>query len=68
MEYDNIPFKNKKYQYRGSVKGEWGCNYKDIVTLVQKKVANFYKEIRFGMKIKKNMFQEILFLILSIII
>ena len=39
MEYDNIPFKNKKYQYRGSVKGEWGCNYKNIITLVQKKVA-----------------------------
>ena len=39
MEYDNIPFKNKKYQYRGSVKGEWGCNYKDIITLVQKRVA-----------------------------
>ena len=43
MEYDNIPFKNKKYQYRGSVKGEWGCNYKDIVTLVQKKVANLQR-------------------------
>ena len=39
MDYDNIPFKNKKYQYRGSVKGEWGCNYKNIITLVQKKVA-----------------------------
>jgi uncharacterized protein len=44
MEYDNIPFKNKKYQYRGSVKGEWGCNYKDIVTLVQKKVANLQRD------------------------
>ena len=39
MEYDNIPFKNKKYQYRGSVKGEWGCTYKNIITLVQKIVA-----------------------------
>ena len=39
MEYDNIPFKNKKYQYRGSVRGEWGCNYKNIITLVQKRVA-----------------------------
>ena len=39
MDYDNIPFKNKKYQYRGSVRGEWGCNYKNIITLVQKKVA-----------------------------
>ena len=39
MEYDNIPFKNKKYQYRGSIKGEWGCTYKNIITLVQKKVA-----------------------------
>ena len=39
MEYDNIPFQNKKYQYRGSIKGEWGCNYKDIITLVQKRVA-----------------------------
>ena len=39
MDYDNIPFKNKKYEYRGSVRGEWGCNYKNIITLVQKKVA-----------------------------
>ena len=39
MDYDNVPFKNKKYQYRGSVRGEWGCNYKDIITLVQKRVA-----------------------------
>ena len=39
MDYDNISFKNKKYQYRGSVKGEWGCNYKNIVTLAQKRVA-----------------------------
>jgi len=39
MDYDNIPFKNKKYQYRGSVRGEWGCNYKNIITLVQKIVA-----------------------------
>ena len=39
MDYDNIPFKNKKYQYRGSVRGEWGCNYKNIITLVQKRVA-----------------------------
>jgi len=39
MDYDNVPFKDKKYQYRGSIKGEWGCNYKDIITLVQKKVA-----------------------------
>ena len=39
MDYDNIPYKDKKYQYRGSIKGEWGCNYKDIITLVQKKVA-----------------------------
>ena len=39
MDYDNIPFKNKKYQYRGSVRGEWGCTYKNIITLVQKRVA-----------------------------
>ena len=39
MDYDNISKKGKKYQYRGSVKGEWGCNYKNIITLVQKKVA-----------------------------
>ena len=39
MEYDNIPFKNKKYQYRGSIKGEWGCTYKNIITLVQQRVA-----------------------------
>jgi len=39
MDYDNIPFKNKKYQYRVSVRGEWGCTYKNIITLVQKKVA-----------------------------
>ena len=39
MEYDNIPFKKKKYHYRGSIKGEWGCTYKNIITLVQKKVA-----------------------------
>ena len=44
MEYDNIPFKNKKYQYRGSVRGEWGCNYKNNVTLVQKKVANLQRD------------------------
>ena len=44
MEYDNIPFKNKNYQYRGSVRGEWGCNYKDIITLVQKKVANLQRD------------------------
>ena len=44
MEYDNVPFKNKKYQYRGSVRGEWGCNYKDIVTLVQKKVAGLQRD------------------------
>ena len=39
MDYDNIPYKNKKYQYRGSVRGEWGCNYRNIITLVQKRVA-----------------------------
>ena len=44
MDYDNIPFKNKKYQYRGSIRGEWGCNYKDIITLVQKKVANLQRD------------------------
>ena len=44
MEYDNVPFKDKKYQYRGSIKGEWGCNYKDIITLVQKKVANLQRD------------------------
>ena len=44
MDYDNIPFKNKKYQYRGSVRGEWGCNYKNIITLVQKKVAKQQKD------------------------
>ena len=44
MEYDNVPFKNKKYQYRGSIRGEWGCNYKDIITLVQKKVANLQRD------------------------
>ena len=45
MDYDNIPFKDKKYQYRGSIKGEWGCNYKDIITLVQKKVANLQRDM-----------------------
>jgi len=44
MEYDNVPFKNKKYQYRGSVRGEWGCNYKNIITLVQKKVAGLQRD------------------------
>jgi hypothetical protein len=44
MDYDSIPIKNKKYQYRGSVRGEWGCNYKDIITLVQKKVARLQKD------------------------
>ena len=44
MDYDNIPFKNKKYEYRGSVRGEWGCNYKNIITLVQKKVAKQQSE------------------------
>ena len=44
MDYDNIPYKDKKYQYRGSIKGEWGCNYKDIITLVQKKVANLQRD------------------------
>ena len=39
MEYDNTPFKNKKYHYRGSVRGEWGCTYKNIITLVQKIVG-----------------------------
>ena len=39
MDYDNIPFKNKKYQYRGSVRGEWGCSYTNNITLVQKRVA-----------------------------
>ena len=44
MDYDSIPIKNKKYQYRGSAMGEWGCNYKDIITLVQKKVARLQKD------------------------
>jgi len=44
MDYDSVPFKNKKYQYRGSVRGEWGCNYKNIITLVQKKVANLQRD------------------------
>ena len=44
MDYDNIPFKNKKYQYRGSVRGEWGCNYTNIITLVQQKVAALQRE------------------------
>ena len=39
MDYDDIPKKGKKYQYRGSVKGEWGCTYKDNITLVQKRVT-----------------------------
>ena len=43
MDYDNIPFKNKKYEFRGSIRGEWGCNYKDIITLVQKKSGRFTK-------------------------
>ena len=67
FEYDNVPFKDKKYQYRGSIKGEWGCNYKNIITLVQKEWLK-NKEIRCGMKRKKNMFQEILFPILFITI
>jgi len=45
MDYDNIPIRNKKYEHRGSVRGEWGCNYKDIITLVQKKVAKQQKDI-----------------------
>ena len=45
MDYDNVPFKDKKYQYRGSIRGEWGCNYKDIITLVQKKVANLQRDM-----------------------
>jgi len=45
MEYDNIPFKNKKYQYRGSIKGEWGCTYKNIITLVQQRVAKEQRDI-----------------------
>ena len=45
MDYDNISFKNKKYQYRGSVKGEWGCNYKNIINLVQKKVAKEQRDM-----------------------
>ena len=45
MDYDNIPYKDKKYQYRGSIKGEWGCNYKDIITLVQKKVAKQQRDM-----------------------
>jgi len=44
MDYDNIPFKNKKYQYRGSVKGEWGCTYTNIITLVQQKVAALQRD------------------------
>jgi len=44
MDYDIMPIKNKKYQYRGSVKGEWGCTYKDRITLVQKKVAKEQRE------------------------
>ena len=68
MDYDNIPFKNKKYQYRGSVRGEWGCNYKNIITLVQKRVAKEQRDKIWDEEKKKVMFQEILFLILSIII
>ena len=45
MDYDNIPKKGKKYQYRVSIKGEWGCNYRDIVTLVQKKVAKEQRDM-----------------------
>ena len=30
MDYDNVPFKDKKYQYRGSIRGEWGCNYNNF--------------------------------------
>ena len=45
MEYDNISFKNKKYQYRGSIKGEWGCTYKNIITLVQQRVAKEQRDI-----------------------
>ena len=44
MDYDNIPFKNKKYLYRGSVKGEWGCTYTNIITLVQQKVAALQRD------------------------
>jgi len=39
MDYDDIPKKGKKYQYRVSIKGEWGCTYKDNITLVQKRVT-----------------------------
>jgi len=44
FEYDNVPFKDKKYQYMGNIRGEWGCNYKNIITLVQKKVAKQQSE------------------------
>jgi len=44
FEYDNVPFKDKKYQYTGHIRGEWGCNYKNIITLVQKKVAKQQSE------------------------
>jgi len=53
MDYDNIPFKNKKYQHRGSVKGEWGCNYKDIITLVQQKVAALQRDKEWDEEKKK---------------
>ena len=44
MDYDEIVKKKKNYQYRGHIKGEWGCNYTGIVDLVQKKVANLQKD------------------------
>tara|TARA_R110000751_G_scaffold141859_1_gene245326 strand:+ start:15 stop:620 length:606 start_codon:yes stop_codon:yes gene_type:complete len=44
FEYDNVPFKDKKYQYRGFSRGEWGCNYTDSITLVQKRVAKEQRE------------------------
>jgi len=37
-----VAHKNKEYDFRGT-KGEWGCKYKNIIYLVQKKVVSQQK-------------------------
>ena len=54
FEYDNVPFKDKKYQYMGSIRGEWGCNYTNSITLVQKRVAKEQREKIWNEEEKKH--------------
>ena len=44
MDYDEVAMKNKKYEYRGHTKGEWGCTYKNIIDLIQHKVKNIQRD------------------------